>query len=102
MSYFSVDLQLIEPISKAEYLLGVSRLICKGYLELIEMRAERELQNQKFLLTVGFEPRTFRLRCERATNMLRGPMTEDLIKVHLVLLVLFLEFYLQHMVNEEK
>ena len=32
-------------------------LICKGYLELSGMRVERELQNEKFLPTVGFEPR---------------------------------------------
>ena len=33
--------------------------ICKGYLELIGTRVERELQNEKFLLTVGFEPGPF-------------------------------------------
>ena len=30
------------------------------------MSANRELQNEKFLSIVGFEPRTFRLRSERA------------------------------------
>ena len=27
--------------------------------------ANRELQNEKFMPTVGFEPGTFRIRCER-------------------------------------
>ena len=32
--------------------------ICKGYLELSGARVELELQNEKFLPTVGFEPGT--------------------------------------------
>ena len=42
---------------------------------------ERELQNVKFLPTVGFEPGTFRLRRERATTELRGLMYVDWLKV---------------------
>ena len=33
--------------------------ICKGYLELSGTRVERELQNEKYLPTVRFEPWTF-------------------------------------------
>ena len=58
------------------------------------MRVERELQNEKFLPTVGFEPGNFRLRSERATTEPRGLMSVKWIKVHLVLHVLFLENYL--------
>ena len=58
------------------------------------MRVERELQNEKFLPTVGFEPGTFRLRSERATTEPRGLMSVEWIKVHLILPVLFLEIYL--------
>ena len=45
--------------------------ICKDYLELIGMRVERELQNENSLPNVGFEPRTFRLRSESATDVSR-------------------------------
>ena len=65
--------------------------ICKGYLELSETRVERELQNEKFLPTIGFEPGTFRLRSESTTTELRGLMSDEWINVHLVLTVLFLE-----------
>ena len=58
------------------------------------MRVERELQNEKILPTVEFEPGTFRLRSERATIEPRGLMFVEWIKVHLVLPVLFLEMYL--------
>ena len=68
--------------------------ICKGYLELSGSRAKRELQNQNFLGTVGFEPEVFRLRSEDATTVLRGLMSVDGMKVHVVLNVLFLEIYL--------
>ncbi len=44
------------------------------------MRFERELQNEKFLPTVGFDHRTFRLRSERATTELRGLMSVEWIK----------------------
>ena len=37
-----------------------------GLLELCVTRVERELQNVKFLPTVGFEPGTSRLLSERA------------------------------------
>ena len=53
-------------------------------LELCESRVERELQNVKFLPTVGFEPGTSRLLSERATTELRRLMSTELIKVHLV------------------
>ena len=66
------------------------------------MRDERELQNEKFLPTVGFEPGTFRLRSERATTEPRGLMLVEWIKVHLVLPVLFLEIYLKHLIDEAK
>ena len=62
-----------------------------GLLELCGSRVERELQNIKFLPTVGFEPGTSRLLSELATTELRRLMTTDWIKVHLVLPVLFLE-----------
>ena len=42
--------------------------ICKGYLELSRTRVERELQNEKFFPTVGFEPGAFRLRSQGATT----------------------------------
>ena len=72
--------------------------ICKGYLELSGARVERELQNEKFLPTVGFGPGTSRLG-ECATTELRGLMSVERINVHLVLNVLFLENNLQHMVD---
>ena len=49
--------------------------ICKGYLELIGTRVERELQNEKWLPTVGFEPGIFCLRSECATTELRGQVS---------------------------
>ena len=55
-----------------------------GLLELCGSRVERELQNVKFLPTMGFEPGTFRLLSERATTELRRLMTIELIKVYLV------------------
>ena len=58
--------------------------ICIDYLELLGTRVERKLQNEKFLPTVGFEPETFRLRSEGATTELRGLMSVEWIKVHLV------------------
>ena len=73
--------------------------ICKGYLQLSGTRVERELQNEKFLPNVGFEPGAFRLRSEGATTELRRLMSVEGIKVHLVLTVLFLEIYLQHMID---
>ena len=78
--------------------------ICKGYLELCESLVERVLQNEKFLPTVGFEKGTFLLQSELATTELGGLMSihEVWIKLHLVLPVLFLEIYLQHMVDVEK
>ena len=39
-----------------------------GLLELCRCRVERELQNVKFLPTVGFEPGTPRLLSQRATT----------------------------------
>ena len=68
--------------------------ICMGLLELCGSRVERELQNVKFLPTVGFEPGTSRLLRERATTELRRLMTIELIKVTWFLPVLFLEIYL--------
>ena len=78
--------------------------ICQGYPELSGTRVERELQNDKFIPTVGFELGTFRLRMEGATTGLRGLMSEECtwIKVHLVLTALFLEIYLQHMLDVAK
>ena len=64
-------------------------------LELCGSRVERELQNVKFLPTVGFEPGTSRLLSERATTELRRLMSTELIKVHLVFTcAIFLEIYL--------
>ena len=40
--------------------------ICITWLTLAVMNANWELQNEKFLPTVGFEPGTFYLRSERA------------------------------------
>ena len=76
--------------------------ICKGYQELRGAWVERQLQNEKFLPTLGFEPGTFHIRIECATTELRGLMCVEWIKVHLVLPVLFLEIYLQHMVDVAK
>ena len=76
--------------------------ICKGYLELSGTRAKRELQCNKFFPTVGFEPGTFRLRREGTTTEIRRLMGVEWIKVRLVLPVLFLENYLQHMVDVAK
>ena len=76
--------------------------ICKSYLELSGTRVKRELQNEQFLTTVGFEPGTFHLQSEGATTELRGLMSFEWRKVHLVLTVIFLEIYLQHMVDVVK
>ena len=59
---------------------------CHGrfHLELSGMRVERELQNEKFLSTVGFEPGAFGLRSKGATTELRRLMSVEWIKVHLV------------------
>ena len=56
-----------------------------GVLELCGSRVERELQNIKFLPTVGFEPGTSRLLSKRVTTELRRLMSIELIKVHLIL-----------------
>ena len=56
-----------------------------GLLELWGSRVESELQNLKFLPTVGFEPGTFHLRSERATTELRRLMSGQLFKVCQVL-----------------
>ena len=66
--------------------------------ELSGTRVEREVQNEKFLPNEGFEPGAFRLRSDGATTEL----SVRWIKVYLVLIVLFLEIYLQHMVDVEK
>ena len=46
--------------------------ICMGLQELCGSRVEPELQNVKFLPTVGFEPGTSRLLSEHATTELRS------------------------------
>ena len=46
-----------------------------GLQELCGSRVEHELQNVKFLPTVGFEPGTSRLLSERATTELRRLMS---------------------------
>ena len=70
--------------------------ICKGYLELLGSPVELELQNNKYLPIVGFEPTAFHLRRSGAITELRGLnwMSVDGIKVHLVLTVLFFKIYL--------
>ena len=73
--------------------------IYKGYIELSGSRVEREIQNEKFLPTVGFESGAFR---EGVTTELQGLMSVDGIKVHLVLNMLFLEIYLWHVVDVAK
>ena len=55
-----------------------------GLLELCGSRVERELQNVKFLPTVGFEPGISRLLSERATTELRRLMSTVRIKIQLV------------------
>ena len=55
-----------------------------GLLELCGSRVEHELQNVKFLPTVGFEPGTYRLLNERTTTELPRLMSTEWIKVHLV------------------
>ena len=55
-----------------------------GLLELCRSRVEPELQNVKFLPTVGFEPETSRLLREHATTELRKLMSTEWIEVHLV------------------
>ena len=55
-----------------------------GLLELCGSRVELELQNVKFLPTVGFEPGTSCLLSERATTELRRLISTEWIKVHLV------------------
>ena len=74
--------------------------ICKDDLDLSETRIKHELQNETFLPTVGFEPGAFRLRNEGFITELRRLMSVE--GIHLVLPVLFLEIYLQHMVDEAK
>ena len=59
------------------------------------IRVERELQNEKFLPTVGSEPGTFHLRSERATTALRGLMSVSGLKfTGFNLSVLFSEIHL--------
>ena len=48
-----------------------------GLLELCGSRVEPELQNVKFLPTVGFEPETPRLLSECATTELRRLMLTE-------------------------
>ena len=69
-------------------------LICKGNLEMSGTRVKRELQNEKFVPTVGFELGAFRLRSEDATTELKRLMPVQLIKVHMILTVLLLEIYM--------
>ena len=64
-------------------------IIRMGLLELCGARVERELQNIKFLPTVGFEPGTSRLLSECATTELRRLMSIDSIKVHLFTCAIF-------------
>ena len=78
--YFLSNLYLKQGIGLVYVLVD---FICKGYLELIGTRVERELQNEKFLPTVEFEPGTFRLRSKRVTTELRGPMSVEWIEVSL-------------------
>ena len=72
-----------EPFSETGYLLGVCHgwFHCNGLLELWGSWVERELQNEKFLPTVGFEPDVFRLGSERATTALKGLMFVAWLKV---------------------
>ena len=42
--------------------------ICNDYIDLSGTRVDRELQHEKFLSIVGFDPGTFRLRSEGATT----------------------------------
>ena len=75
---------------------------------------------KKWMPTLGFEPGAVRLRSEGATTELRGLMSDEWMEVHLVLTerrglisdewievrviltVLFLEIYLQHIVDVAK
>ena len=79
--------------------------ICKGYLELSWTRVERELQNEKFLPTVGFEPGAFCLRREGATTELQCTKT-DFGREDKSLpgfnCDIFFYIYLQHMVDIAK
>ena len=51
--------------------------ICKGCQKLSGTQLERELQNEKFMPTVGFEPVAFRFRSEGATTELRRLMSVE-------------------------
>ena len=75
-----------EPFLKQgiSYVYVMVDFICMGLLELCGSQVEPELQNVKFLRTVGFEPGTSRFLSERATTELRRLMSIELIKVHLV------------------
>ena len=61
--FFLVNLFLKHGINSVYVMVD---FICKGQLEVWRMRVEWELQNEKVLPTVGFEPGTFRLRSECA------------------------------------
>ena len=65
--FFLSNLYLKQGISSVYVMVD---FICKGYLQLSGTRVERELQNEKFLPTVGFNPGAFCLRSEGATTEL--------------------------------
>ena len=79
--FFSSEPFLKQGIS---YVYVIVDFIRMGLQELCASRAERELQNVKFLPTVRFAPGTFCLLSERATTELRRLMRMEWIKVHLV------------------
>ena len=61
-----------------------------GLLELRETRCKRELQNEKLLPTVQFEPTIFRLRSGQAINCLMRSDNNKQLKVIRTLPVLFI------------
>ena len=97
--YYLTNLYLKQGIGSL-YVKDVSHL--QWLPRAVKTRVEQELQNEKFLPTLGFEPGTIRLRSERATTELQGLISVEWIKVHLLLSVLFLENNLQHMVDVAK
>ena len=56
--------------------------ICKCYLELAGTRVARELQNEKFLPTLGIEPGTVRWRSENPREDAGGLSREYVLRIH--------------------
>ena len=69
--------------------------ICNGLLQLQGTRVKRELQNEKILPTVEFEPGIFRFRSDHANHYTtKSDTLSSVLKVYQLVPVLLLEIYL--------